>query len=250
VTYYLIDDAKVRQILEVNLVSRNNIRVNDYGYNIYLKNVWYLINPKTLEVKQAASLSTDSFVLTTRGYVSWQNSSKIIKIVSKPPGYTFSLAIFRSDTTEKLFNIQEDIFAFCSGYICLGSLPSKQIRINKNDMVLLGFDDIFKVRVADIKSLNKLNVEAEKNKNELIMYVPWRSKKNVIHYTVIGINVNNTIYVIGGKAKAFNQIGESLSVYPDIIILTKGTCFKTNAIVDPNSKKIIKDKELHEFCYE
>ncbi len=247
--YYLLDDMKIRQILE-NYIATDIVRISVSGYiNIGIKKVWYEIDSDTLKIVEVAPASENSYALTTKGYVKWQNPSRSTEIVKSRKTTSVIVISNKYDISSADKPIME---MFCSGYICIGSLPTKQIKIDKNNIVLLNtiidprFPNIY--HVVGVKRPNEVNVKVEENTNELI--IDFTLSENYKDYDNLGIQVGKTIYVFGTRNEVFNNTYPISHIFSDIIIITIGTCFKTNAIVKPRPKRILEDEELHHLCYE
>ncbi len=188
--YYLIDENLIR-IYYQNKILRGNTNED----TVVLKDVVYELDRKTLEVKHAEPMTLNPYVPTVEGYVKW---NPIIEDYKKAG---------RIDRKE----YGGPGRAFCSGYICLGKIPSNYIPINKENLVFIYFFDPQEGIVGRTVKVGESNSKVYEKDDKLI--IDTRNSDACKGLDVmIGLEKNDDLYWI----------------YPcdaSLIIIPKGSCF-------------------------
>ncbi len=232
--YYLVDENNIRTYYETQIL----LQTTDKG--IFVNNVKYEVNNKTLYVESARPLNSNAYVLTTNGLMKWKNPTKEIE----KNGNVYFNEIRSSDLIEGTNGRMA--FMFCSNYICLGTIPSNYIKINGKDIKLINFQiNGDEWTVEDVKSPNELGVIVEEKENELTL--DFTKTDIAFAYDAFGIQIGDKIYAFGLSIRVFRILFQLNSK----IVITKGTCFKSNIIVLPDEKPIVvQDNTLHELCFD
>ncbi len=222
--FYLVDKNKVLTYFELHLVN-GKVELPLYrDFSIVVHNVKYAIRESSLEVLEVTPANENALVLTTDGLVKWHNPSRRI--------FDFR------DKTSTVFNHIYDYNhvylydLFCSGFICLGSLPSeKAFKINPSDLRAYNEDE------NQIYSLDDAGFKIYETDDSLIIYKSGNKSYKV------GVVIKEKMYIFSSFPEGnYNYIKE---------IVPKGTCFETDYIVDLSEKttKRITNGTYYELCY-
>jgi hypothetical protein len=233
--YYLIDEKKVRSLLE-NILVRGNIRVTDVGgLLVESNNVHYEVAPRSLDVMSATPLNENAVAITKNGLVSWKNHYvKVLESKDSGPEVNTEITNFKYVATYK---------PFCSGFICLGKTPS---------------DDAIKITASSIKIYYVPEVAGSKEKVKV--YSPSEAKFKITETQdsliiekkrgklkgryEIGVVANDLMYVIDDFPMYYNYLK---------VVIPRGTCFETYQIyniANIEKPKVYSADQSYELCYE
>ncbi len=222
--YYLIDDNKVRSCFESALVYDDAFTINSGDFSIVVNNVQYVIDKKSLVVKMIAYLNDDAFVFTTEGLIRWNNPP--IEMIEMIDGSLYYLNVVAH------INFIGQYSKFCSGFICLGKLPS---------------ENPLKFTSKDIKIYNTTDKK---------IYSPAHEGFRVTETTdsiVIEIGISNsyTEYYIGPLIKdKMYVISHFSNLYAYMKkIIPKGTCFGTKLVITRKERNLQSIQTIYELCY-
>jgi hypothetical protein len=214
-TYYLIDENLLRTYYENDIIMKYYGK--DRPFIISLKNIRYAVDISTLNIYFFYPINRDAYVLTTKGYIKFENSTRYIKNNGRQ--------YFDPITNPKVEDVNKE-FTFCSNYICIGELPYNPIKISKDKIVF--------VSVSFVKTAKELDVQIMENKNELV--IDFTKSKIISYVKYIGLKVNETIYL-------FHDITNYIQ-----LVIPKGTCFKTKHIINDQKYQVVNN--FYELCYE
>jgi hypothetical protein len=230
--YYLIDENKVRVYYENSLLSETYGKIDDvFRFIFYLKNVSYLFDIETLELRYVKPSADDAYVPTLKGFIKWKNSVKTID----RNGDQIIDSVANSRLEKGFIKI-----IFCSGFICLGETPSSPTKITKDKIVFAEFRNEGPKRsdINFVKSIKELNIQVIEDGNKLVFDFGKNSLNGQFH---IGLQIKETAYI-------FYTVGTAI----DKLVIPKGTCFKTRQIINDvkKSKSARVIDSTYELCYE
>ncbi len=228
--YFLVDENKVRSILELEILLRGKVKSADI-FNVDFLVTAYDVNFKirqyNLKVHSVEPASEKAYAITTEGLIRWKNQYR--KIYEGYDLKTYSSSEIYNFGVIDLYNV------FCSGYICLGKTPSD------NALKFTGKD----IKVVDdytnkIYSPDDAGLKITETNDFLILEV---NEHKVSGSYAIGPVINDKFYEI----ISFDEFERSIK-----LTIPRGTCFKTYLVaknISSEKHPIEGEKPAHELCY-
>ncbi len=229
--YHLIDQKKVGSVFRKD-ISFHKLRHSEEGTNVFKKvinGVEYSYYKHEKEVVRARPLSEGAIAITTYGLIAWNDFSKEI--------HYYYDGTEKIETEIKNYDYSHVYSRFCSGYICLGSLPSKgAMKFDAKDIM------IFNSREYKIQHPEDLGFRVSQS-NDQIVIEKDRDKEHV-HYE-IGPFINDVLYPITVYAFDFD-----LDYFK--VIITRGTCYRVDYVVQKINERqydSMRAGNYYELCF-